>query len=91
MTTRTTMTTKTSLVLAAFAAAVAAQPASATTMAADPPDTAAASSLSLISPSPAALEQLRNRVEAPKTVVARRRGGGPFVRIIFVQAIKKRA
>ena len=88
MTTKTTMTTRSSLVLAAFAAAVAAQPACATAVAGDLPTPAVASSLPLTRPSPAALEQLRDRAEETRAIVAKRLAS--FVRIFFWQSIPRK-
>jgi len=89
------MTTKTSIVLAAFAAAIAAQSASANTVGGNTPDTAVATSLALIRPSTAALEQLESRIEQSRITVARAK---PFSRVFveengptFVQSVKKLA
>jgi hypothetical protein len=64
------MNTKTSLVLAAFAAAIAVQPASASTVTGSTPGMSVADTLSLVRPSTAAVDKLKQLIEGAKIDVA---------------------
>jgi len=88
------MTTKTSLVLAAFAAAIAVQPASANTAT---PGMSAADTLALVRPSTAAVDKLKHLIEGARIDLAAM-NAKPFPRVFvqedgpsFVRAVKKAA
>jgi hypothetical protein len=74
------MTTKTSLVLAAFAAAIAVQPAAANTATGSTPGLSAADTLSLVRPSTAATDKLKHLIEGAKIDVAAV-NAKPFTRV----------
>jgi hypothetical protein len=91
------MTTKTSLILAAFAAAIAVQPASANTATPSTSGMSAADTLALVRPSTAAVDKLKHLIEGARIDLAAM-NAKPFPRVFvqedgpsFVRAVKKAA